>query len=292
MNYRQSIGDRIIQVLIYLILSCMCVMMLYPFLHVLSISMSTPAEASRLGIHLYPKEVSLDAYRNAFNSNGIEIGFFNSIYRTVIGSFLAVLIMSFGAYALSKKYLPHRKFYTMLIVFTMFFQGGLLPTYFLIKGLGLYDTRLVLIVPCLINTFQLLLIRNFFMGLPEEIEESAKMDGANDIVILFRLILPLSMPILATVFLMQASAHWNAWFDALIYTTSRKNMVLQIFLRKLVVDGEDSEMNKLLDMAGSKPTPETVKAAVVMIVTFPILLVYPFLQKYFVKGIMVGSVKG
>ena len=197
--------------------------------------------------------------------------------------------MAMGAYALSKKYLPHRGFYTYFIVFTMFFNGGLVPTYMLVKSLGMINTYWALLIPCLINTFSMLIIRNFFMSLPEELEESAKMDGANDIRILFSLVLPLSKPILATIALWSAVYHWNAWFDALLYTQDKSITVLQLFLRRMVIDNDSTTMDQML---GKQVTPDTIKAAIIMMTSLPILCVYPFLQKHFVKGILVGAVKG
>lgn len=181
----------------------------------------------------------------------------------------------------------------MLIVFTMYFHGGLIPTYLLVRGLGFIDNRLALIVPVLFNTFSMLIMRNFFMSISYEIEESAKMDGANDIVILVRIIVPISTSILATVTLWTAVFHWNAWFDAMIYIHDPAKMVLQVYLRRLVVDNQDLEMKMLVDeRTNTMRTPESMKAAILMVTTIPIIAVYPFLQKYFVKGIIIGSLKG
>jgi putative aldouronate transport system permease protein len=289
-------GERITQYLIILFLTLLCVSMIYPFLHTISISFSTPAEALRNGIHLYPREWSLEAYRQAFSAATIWIGFGNTIFRTVVGTFLALVFMSLTAYGLSKRTLPHRTFYTWIFLFTMFFSGGLIPTYLLIKSLGLLDTRWVYILapPFLINTFSMLIMRNFFMNISVELEESAKLDGANDFQILRSLIIPLSKPVLATVGLWSAVHHWNSWFDGLIYNQNPHNMVLQIFLRRLIVENVDQDLQQLMNqsMGTAEVLPETIKAATLMITIIPIILVYPFLQKYFVKGTMVGSLKG
>ncbi|WP_199619289.1 carbohydrate ABC transporter permease [Paenibacillus alkalitolerans] len=250
----------------------------------------------RSGIHLYPKELSFEAYKAALNSDGIWVGFSNTIFRTVVGTLLSLVLMALTAYPLAKKHLPHRTLFTMVILFTMFFQGGLIPTYLLIQNLGLIDSRWVYILapPFLINTFSMLIMRNFFMGIPAELEDSAKIDGANDIRILSSIVIPLSKPILATVALWAAVFHWNSWFDGLIYIQDQKKILLQIFLRRLVVENQNQELAMLMDMATGPQlvTPETVKAAVLMVTVLPILLVYPFLQKYFVRGIMIGSLKG
>lgn len=287
-------GEKLFQWLNALFIAMMCVMMLYPFIHVLSISLSSHAESLRAGIHLYPREVSWDAYARVFAAGDIWVAMGNSVYRTVVATALSVIGMSFGAYALSKRYLPHRYFFTMFIVFTMFFSGGLIPSYLLIKSLGLLDSRWALIVPTMFNSFSMLIMRNFFMSLPQELEESAKIDGANDIRILFSLVMPMSKPILATVTLWTAVAQWNAWFDALIYVSDHKKTVLQLYLRRLIIENQDQEMQSIMLQASNvaQVTPESVKAAVLMVATIPIVLLYPFMQKHFVKGILIGSVKG
>ncbi|MBD2870605.1 carbohydrate ABC transporter permease [Paenibacillus arenilitoris] len=287
-------GEKVFQFFLILFITLMSVAMLYPFIHLLSVSLSTPAEAIRPGLHVYPLEFSLEAYNKTFASSQIWIGFKNTIFRTVAGTFLALFMMALTAYPLSKKYLPHRSFYTLFIVFTMFFSGGLIPSYLLIKGIGLINSVWVYVIPVMIQTFSLLVMRNFFMEIPSELEDSAKMDGAGDFRILLSIILPLSKPIMATVGLWQAVNHWNAWFDGMLYIQDPSKMVLQMFLRKLIVSGEEQEMNAIMNQAPGVEivTPETIKAATLMVATLPILIVYPFIQKYFVKGIMVGSLKG
>lgn len=286
-------GEKWFQVFAVLLIFCMCVGFVYPFLHVLAISFSTPVEALRPGVHLYPQEFSLEAYRKAISSSQIWYGFRNSIFRTVVGTALSVFVMVMAAYPLSKKFLPDRRFFTLFIVFTMFFGGGLIPTYMLVKSLGLYDSIWVYIIPSMFSTFSLLILRNFFIGVPQELEDSARIDGANDIRILFAIVLPISAPVIATITLWAAVRYWNEWFQALIYVQDQTKIVLQIYLRKLVVENQDMELRMLMSQQPGQETvtPETVKAAVLMIITGPIIIVYPFLQKYFVKGTMIGSLK-
>lgn len=286
---RLTLPEKIFQVLLIIGLTLMCVTMLYPFLHQMSLSLS--ADAPRLGVSLIPKSFSTDAYNELFKTKEIWTALGNSVFRTVVGTFLMVGVMSAAAYALSKKGLPHRKFYTMAIIVTMFFSGGLLPTYLLVRSLELVDTRWALIFPALVNTFWLIIIRNFFMELSEEIEESARIDGANDIRIFVGIVLPVSMPIIATMILFCAVFHWNAWFDALLYTSDTRQIVLQIFLRRLIINQDDSMISSAL-MSMNAPPKESLKAAVLVFTTLPIVMVYPFLQKHFTKGILVGSVKG
>ncbi|MBO9608596.1 MAG: carbohydrate ABC transporter permease [Paenibacillaceae bacterium] len=286
---RMTTGEKAFQVVLIVFITLLCVAMLYPFVHELAVSLSTPTEAIRQGIHIIPLEFSVDAYKQVLSSNDIWTGLYNSVFRTVVGTILMLIMMTMGAYPLSKKYLPHRSYYTMFIVITMFFSGGLIPTYLLVKNLHLVDSSWALIIPGLISTFSMMIMRNFFMGVPDELEESAKIDGANDIRILVSIVVPLSMPIMATVGLWSAVYHWNAWFDALIYIQDIKKQVLQIYLRKLVVSNEDTALQALMNQT---VTQESIKAAVIMFVTLPILIVYPFLQKYFVKGALIGSLKG
>ncbi|MDU5144849.1 MAG: carbohydrate ABC transporter permease [Paenibacillus dendritiformis] len=199
------------------------------------------------------------------------------------------------AYPLSKKYLPHRNLFTAFIVFTMFFSGGLIPNYLLIKELGLLDSRWSLILPGLIAAFTMIIVRNYFMSLPEEVEESARIDGANDMRILFSIVLPMSMPIIATISLWYAVAHWNAWFDSLLYISDPNKAVLGNVLRKIVIEGSSQfqQFDQGFNQNGQTAvTPDIIKAATIMVATVPIICVYPFVQKYFVKGVIVGSLKG
>jgi len=286
---KMTLSEKIFQVLLVLFLSLLCLSMVYPFLHQLTISVSDGA--ARLGVSLIPQGFTLNAYVMLFQTSEIWTAFGNSMFRTVVGTMAMMLVMSSAAYALSKKGLPHRKFFTTVIIVTMFFSGGLLPNYMLIKSLGLFDTHLAFILPGLVNTFWLIIMRNFFMQLSEEIEESAKMDGANDIRIFWQIVIPVSMPIIATMVLFCTVHHWNAWFDALMYTRDQDLLVLQMYLRRLIINQDESMINAVLVTTNAPPT-ESLKAAALIFTTAPILLVYPFLQKHFAQGILVGSVKG
>lgn len=290
---RMTTGEKWFQVFAVASITFLSILFVYPFLHVLSISLSTPEEAIRPGLHLFPQELTFEAYKKALASKQIWYGFQNTIFRTVAGTLLSLVVMVMAAYPLSKKYLPDRRFFTLFIVFTMFFGGGLIPTYLLIKGLGLYNTYLVYIIPSMFNTFSLLILRNFFISIPNELEDSARMDGASDFKILFAVVLPLSAPIIATITLWTAVRYWNEWFQALIYVQDQTKIVLQVYLRKLIVENQDMELRMLMSQQPGQETvtPETIKAAVLMIITAPIIIIYPFLQKYFVKGVMIGSLK-
>lgn len=281
----------------YLLLITLAVSTLYPFLYILTISLSNGPEATKQGLHLIPSKPTLEAYKTIFEDNVIVKAFFNSIFRTVLGTVINDIMTLTVAYALSKKYLPGRNFFTIFIVFTMFFSGGLIPTFLLIKNLHMMNTIWALVVPGAIATGNMLIARNYFMSLPAELEESARIDGANDARVLVSIILPVSMSIIATISLWYALGHWNAWFDAMIYVTNEKFMVLQLILRRMIVEGSQSLLklnpNSLnIEKQGFTPTPEILKAATIMVSSIPILVLYPFVQKYFVKGIMIGSLKG
>ncbi|NSW90425.1 MAG: carbohydrate ABC transporter permease [Firmicutes bacterium] len=293
---KRSKGEKIFDIFNYILLGILGFCTLYPFLNVLTISLSTPADISRAGLRILPLNPDFYGYRKILQNSYLLTGYKNTIIRTVLGTAVNVVLSAMVAYPLSKKYLPQRNLWTSIIVFTMFFSGGLIPSYLLVQKLKLTNTIWALILPGAINTFNMIIIRNYFMSLPVELEESARIDGANDIRILFSIILPVSAPIIATVTLWYAVGHWNAWFDALIYITNEKLMVLQVILRKMVVEGSMQYMEtsgtEFVSEHEFQPTPDVIKAATIMVSSIPIIMVYPFVQKYFIQGIMIGSLKG
>lgn len=270
---------------------------LYPFLYIIALSLSG-AGASLISTFIIPRYFTLRNYASMLEYDYLYWGLANTLFRTVVGTALTLVASVLTAYPLSKRYLPLRNVFTLLIVFTMFFQGGLIPGYMNVKQLGLIDTRWALILPGLIPSFSMLIMRNYFMALPMEIEESAKIDGARDRTILVRIVVPMSTPILATVVLWTMVGHWNAWFDSMIFIRDARKQVLQIVMRNIVMGGSEVAQKlqsgrSVQDQMGLQAvTPETLKAAMIVITIVPIILVYPFLQKYFVKGILVGSLKG
>lgn len=291
---KKSFGEKAFDTFNVVFLTLFAFTAVYPFIDVLVVSFSTPAAANVYGLKLWPKEFSAEAYKAVFDNRMIWVGYYNTVYRTVLGTFLNVIFTVLCAYPLSKKYLPNRNLFTMMIVFTMFFSGGLIPNYLLVKELGLLDNRMALILPGLIAAFSMIIVRNYFMSLPEEIEESAKMDGANDFRVLFSIVLPVSKPIIATIALWYAVAHWNAWFDSLLYISNPEKTVLGNVLRKIVIEGsaQFQQFESYDPTRENAVTPDIIKAATIMVATIPIICVYPFVQKYFVKGIMIGSLKG
>ena len=288
---RFTLGDAII----YTLLALLCFTIVFAFMHLLSISLSPNAVATKGGLIFLPKQITFDNYIRVFNNRYIWLGYKNTLIRTVAGTSLQLIVTGLGAYVLSKKYFPHRSFWTLLIVFTMFFSGGLIPSFLLVKSLGLIDTYASMILPGLVSAYNLTIMRNYFQSLPEEIEESCMIDGAGRMRIFWQFILPLSTPILATVALWLAVGHWNAWFDVLIYISDKDKRTLQVVLRNIIVTGtKELDIDASSSSVNNEPqiSSEGLKAASIYVATIPILCVYPFLQRYFVKGIMVGSLKG
>lgn len=289
---RITMGDVVIAVL----LTVFAATMIIPFIHILSLSFSPSYVATKGGLHLLPVDFTLDNYMKVFSNDFIWRGYKNTLIRTSVGTPLSLMVTSLGAYALAKKSFPNRQFWTFFVVFTMFFSGGLIPTYLLIKNLGIMNTYAAMILPRLTSAYYLIIMRNFFMALPEELEESCMIDGAGRFTIFFKIVLPLSKPILATIGLWLVVAYWNEWYEIMLYIQDESKFVLQIVLRRIIISGTQQMMD--LTTSGAMlqeetlASPEGLKSASIFVATLPILCVYPFIQKYFVKGIMIGSLKG
>ncbi|WP_136604436.1 carbohydrate ABC transporter permease [Paenibacillus dokdonensis] len=275
------------------LLSVLSIAILYPFWQTVILSFSDPSSASSLGVHLWPEKWIPDAYRFVFSYQDIAAAYFNTILRTVIGTVIIVCTTLLVAYPLSKKDLPYRNYFTIFFLIAMFFSGGMIPEYLLIKNLGLLDNRLALILPGAVNVFSIIIMRNYLMTIEKGLEESALMDGAGYFTILTKIIVPLSKPVIATVALWAAVGHWNAWFDAMIYIRDPSKTVLQMVVRQMMVDMDLSQTQfGGGGMTNANLLLSNVRAATVMISIGPIILIYPFAQKYFIKGIMIGSLKG
>ena len=239
--------------------------------------------------------MTIESYHRVLLGGSIVPAFFWTVLRTVLGTSITVTVLIMMAYSLSKKYLPYRNFWTFLVVFTMFFSGGLVPSFLLVRSLGIMNTIWALVLPTVANAFSLIIARNFMMSVSEELAESARIDGANDVTILFRIYVPVSMPIIATLSLWSMVQHWNSWFDALIYIQRPPIQILQAILRRVLIDASFTATSideQALAIEFQEYTPESLRAAILMVVTVPIVLTYPFFQRYFVKGIMIGSLKG
>ncbi|MCI1777270.1 MAG: carbohydrate ABC transporter permease, partial [Paenibacillus lautus] len=242
-------------------------------------------------ILLWPKGFSLDSYRMVFENPNIIRSYLNTIFYVVVGTTLNILMTALGAYGLSRKNVMWKGAIMMLIVMTMFFDGGLIPKYLLVKNMGLLDTYWALIIPSAMTTWNLIIMRTAFQGVPDALEESARIDGATDWTILFRIIIPLSLPVIAVMVLFYGVWHWNKWFDALIYLRDRDLFPLQLILREILIQNDTSSMMTSVGGGDRMPVGETIKYATIMVATLPILFLYPFLQKYFVKGVMIGAIK-
>ncbi|CAN7284076.1 carbohydrate ABC transporter permease [Paenibacillus sp. LjRoot56] len=285
-----TVGEKVWQVVVYSILIILALLCLLPFLYVVAVSVTPESEVVRKGIVIIPESFTFLAYKEVFISHGIGQAYKITLFRTIVGTALNVLFTVLAAYPLSKKYLPGRSTFLIFIVFTMMFSGGLIPTYLLIRSLGLLNSPWVLIIPHLISAFNLVIIKGFFEQLPAEIEESARVDGASELQALWRIILPLSMPVLATISLFYAVGHWNSYFDAIVYLNDANLMPLQVVLRNILLNiaSESAE-----SMANSGTVSKfAVQMAAVVVTTVPILIVYPFMQKHFTKGVLMGSIKG
>jgi len=269
-----------------------CITFLYPFIYTFSLSISDARYIFEGSIYLWPKGVNIEAYRAIFSDKSLVNSFFFTLLLTVTGVVGSILMTTLAAYPLSKTRLKGSGLIMRLIVFTMYFSGGLIPNYILVKSMGLLNTMGALIFPEIIHTFLLIIMINFLRGIPVELEEAARVEGASVIGILMRIIIPLSKPVIATLTVYYAVSYWNMFFQALIYITSPALYTLQIKLYQVLNVFMDDIKNTLDAEAAKAVINENMKAAMVIVVTFPILFVYPFLQRYFIKGMTLGALKG
>jgi len=288
-----SLGEKVFTVFNYIFFTVLCLIMVYPFWHVAMESLSSTSAALRGGVFLYPKGFTLGTYQSAFKNPNIFSGFRTSILVTVKGSLAGTLLTAMTAYPLSKSRLRGGKVMMMLVLFTMIFSAGMIPNFLLIKNLGIYDTRWALILPGLISAYNCVLMKNFFYSIPESLEESAKIDGANDVQVFFRIVLPLSKATIATIILFNAVGYWNDYMSTVLYVQALDKWSLQAVLRQMLTNTQQAMEQAGVDvLAQSNTNAVTIKAASIVVTTLPILVVYPFVQKYFVKGVMIGGVKG
>lgn len=270
---------------------------LYPFLNILAISLNDAVDTAKGGIHIWPRQFTFANYTEIFGSNDRLLkAFIMSVTRTVVGTVTGIIASTMLAYTLSRKDFVFNKPIAILLVLTMFVSGGLIPDYMLIRNLGLINEFAVYILPMLISAFNVIIIRSFMDNLPKALEESAKMDGANDFTIFARIILPLSMPVIATISLFLAVGQWNSWFDTYLYARSNENLTtLQYELMKILDNASTSGGAGInaqnAEFIAKQTNPQSLKMAITIIATVPILMVYPFLQKYFVTGLTLGAVK-
>ena len=290
----KSKNDAIFQGIVYALTALVCIVTLYPLIYVLSASFSNPARILGGDVVLWPVEFTLNSYKRVFASSDILTGYRNTLIYTATGTTLNMIATIMAAYPLSLPDLKGKNAITIFITFTMFFGAGMIPNYLNIKSLGLLNNPLVIIVPGAISVSNMLIMRNFFYAIPDALEEAAYLDGANQFTILIRVILPLSLPSIATIAMFYAVSFWNAWFPGVMYLTDAKLVPVQNVMRTIIISATAAleDMGVTIDDVQQAPTSHTLKCASIVVTTLPILCVYPFIQKYFVKGVMVGSVKG
>ena len=290
---RTSTGEKIFTVFNYTFITVLCLVMLYPFWHVVMQSFSSMEDTLKGGMVLYPKGFNIDTYKSVFNNPQVFTGFGTSFMVTIVGTVLGTLLTAMTAYPLSKARLRGGKVMMVLVLFTMIFAAGMIPSFLLVQGLGLLDNRLALILPALVSAYNCIIMKNFFLSIPESLEESARIDGANDIRIFFSIIVPLSKATIATIALFMAVAYWNDYFSTVLYIRSSDKWALQAVLRNMLTNTQQAMAQAGVNVINTSNTnSETIKAGTIVISTVPILVVYPFVQKYFVTGVMIGGVKG
>ncbi len=287
---QRNFGQKCLTALNYLIITIAALICLYPMIHVLMASFSDPIRLIRhRGLLLYPDGVSLRGYQTVFHNPNILSGYMNTLFYVVVGTAINMSLTPLGAYALARTGWPFRKFFVFLFVFTMYFSVGIVPTFMLVKSIGMLNTRWAIILPTAVNTWNLIVMRTSFASVPQELRESAYIDGANDLRILYQIYIPVSKATMAVIVLFYAVEHWNTWFTSMIYQTDTTLYPLQMFVRDILLYDAAAGMTEDVDAIYLK---DLTKYAVIIVAVVPILCAYPFVQKYFVKGVMLGSVKG
>lgn len=290
----RSIGEKIFGIFNFLFMTVMILIVLAPIWHIVMASFSDSTEIIRSkGLMLIPKDFTLDAYKMVFKNPSILTGYRNTLIVVVAGTALSLILTAFGAYALSRKQVLWSGLIMKLIVFTMFVSGGMIPAYLLVsKWLNLDNNLLALILPVAISPWNLTIMRTSFAGIPDGLIESARIDGANDFTILFKIVMPVSKSIIAVMILYYGVSYWNSWFAASLYIRNRELWPLQLLLREILIQSNSTSMTESMAGAADNTVEESIKYATIIVATLPILCIYPLLQKHFVKGVMIGSIKG
>ena len=285
-------SNRLFNTVNYSLLTLVSLITIIPFVYIVSMSFASPEEVAKGGLLLFPSKFTLGAYKYIFSTDTMVRSILISIYITVFGTLINLLLTSFTAYPLAKATLRGRRTILLMVLITMLFSGGLIPTYFVVKAFGMINTYWSLMIPSAISAFNLIVLKNFFQQIPDSLVDSAKIDGCNDVGILFRIILPLSMPAMATFGLFYAVGHWNTFFNAVMYMNDAEKFPVQVVLRQIVLLSQDQIGNTTSQQDPTDYLPQTIRMASIVVATVPIVLVYPFLQKHFAKGVLLGSVKG
>ncbi|MGG3468495.1 carbohydrate ABC transporter permease [Neobacillus pocheonensis] len=291
----KSKEDKIFDTINFIFLTLICLAVLYPLYFVVIASISNPDLVYNGSVWLLPKEITFEGYKRIFSDPKIWLGYKNTIIYTVLGTALQVSLTLLAAYALSRKDLYGKSFFMLMILFTMFFSGGLIPTYLVVKDLGMLNTMWAMIIPKAIAVWNLIVARSFFeSSVPNELLEAGKIDGCSNTRFFLKIVLPLSKPIIAVMVLFYAVGNWNSYFDALIYLNDESLYPLQLILRNILIQNQLSVqmLSDLDNLAAQQHVGEIIKYGVIIVAAIPLLIVYPFVQKYFVKGVLIGGVKG
>ncbi|WP_232820362.1 carbohydrate ABC transporter permease [Brachybacterium sp. YJGR34] len=286
----RSTGQKVFAVFNGIILTGFALMCLIPFIHIIGSSFATPGELATRNFVLIPREWTTAAYQYILSTPTIFRAMGISVFVTVVGTFVSLVLTSMMAYALSKPQLPGRRYINFLVIFTMLFSGGMIPTFIVVTKLGLVDSLWSLILPVAVNAFNLVIMRNFFQGIPASLEEASRIDGCSEVGVFARVVLPLSLASIATIGLFYAVTYWNTYMHAVLYINDSSKWPIQVLLRQVVI--VSSGMNADTSVVDVVPPAQSVKMAVIAVATLPMLAIYPFVQRFFVKGAMIGSVKG
>lgn len=287
-----TLGDRIFHLLVCLMSIVAFVVTLYPFLYVVAISVSGAQAIYNSEVFLIPKDVTLAGYKQVMSQKGLWTAYGNTIFYTVVGTLFNLVATAIAAYPLSRPSFGPRRFFNFFIAFTMYFSGGMIPSYLLITGMGFYNSRWVMIIPSLLSTYNVMVCRSAFSAIPDEVIESAEIDGANDWQTFGRIAVRLITPTLAVLTLYYAVGHWNNFFTALLYFSDESLMPMQVLLRRVLIQSSGELMGDTAGSSDNAAVSIQIRYVTIVVATLPILAIYPLLQRYFVKGVMLGAVKG
>ena len=299
MKYKRSFGSHLFDFMNVALISVFLLTIIYPFLNIIAISFSNQVHVALNDITVFPKGFTFSSYAYVFRDPSVFRGYLNSILYAGVGTFFSLLFTSLMAYPLTVPEFLGKKFITIFLTITMFFGGGMIPTYLLVRNLSLLNTLWIMVLPGCVGAYNVCLFRTFFQNLPKELREAAVLDGANDLDLLFRIVIPLSLPLIATFALFGIVGSWNSWFNALIYLNDQNRFPVQLILRNYLYQMDAGTLQQMggnggggFNMMQRGVTPQSIRMAMVVVTMFPIMMIYPFFQKYFVKGVVVGAIKG
>jgi putative aldouronate transport system permease protein len=296
MKLRIKVGDIVYYFVLYSMMTIVAVVTIYPFINILAISLNDATDTLRGGINLWPRQFTLRNYETVFKFPSLATAAIMSVLRTVVGTAAGIVCTAMLAYTLNQKTFILKKIVSFMLLITLYIGGGIIPDFFLVRSLGLMNNFLVYIIPGLISAWNVIIVRAFMEGIPESISEAARMDGANDLVLFFKIILPLCAPVIATIGLFIAVGQWNSWFDTFLYCNNAKSLTTLQYELMTIMKNVQTASNADVFRGGMERgmtmiTPEAIRAAITIVATIPIVFVYPFVQRHFIKGIKVGAIK-